>query len=371
MQQDRLDAIRAGLRASPPIGRSKVDESLHRLQWNESPQDFPAELKEEVLQRLAAISWSRYPVGSRPWQLIDALAMQMGLTPDQIVVSEGSADLIRAVMAATLYPGDAVVMPTPTFLLYRQNACLYEANIIEVRLDASNGFALPVDALIEAAHRHNARLVTLCAPNNPTGTVYAEDDLHRLASSIPSLLVIDEAYAEFCDQDLTALLPLGNVILLRTFSKFYAMAGVRVGYAITSPVLATELQKVVTVFPLSVFSEITALVALEQRNRFLPIRNLVVTERERMAIALAALPGVMVYPSGANFLLIQLAHPKHDLLHHLQRQHHVLISDMAAYPDLVNCVRVSIGTSEQNNLVIRGFQEVIGRTCKTNLSTTG
>ncbi|MFN3335153.1 MAG: aminotransferase class I/II-fold pyridoxal phosphate-dependent enzyme, partial [Caldilinea sp.] len=168
MQQDRLDAIRAGLRASPPIGRSKVDESLHRLQWNESPQDFPAELKEEVLQRLAATSWSRYPVGSRPWQLIDALAMQMGLTPDQIVVSEGSADLIRAVMAAALYPGNAVVMPTPTFLLYRQNACLYEANIIKVRLDASNGFALPVDAQIEAAQSPNARRVTLCAPNNPT-----------------------------------------------------------------------------------------------------------------------------------------------------------------------------------------------------------
>lgn len=362
MQQDRLDAIRAGLRASPPIGRSKVDESLHRLQWNESPQDFPAELKEEVLQRLAALSWSRYPVGSRPWQLIDALAAQMGVAPDQVVVSEGSADLIRAVMAATLHPGDFVVMPTPTFLLYRQNARLHEAKTVEIRLDASDGFALPVDALIDAAQRHNARLVTLCAPNNPTGTVYAKADLRRLAASIPSLLVIDEAYAEFCDQDLADLLTLDNVILLRTFSKFYAMAGVRVGYALTSPALAAELQKVVTVFPLSVFSEVTALVALEQRNRFVPIRDLVVAERERTATALAALPGVTVYPSGTNFLLIQLDRPKHDLLHHLQQQHRVLISDMAAYPDLVNCVRVSMGTSAQNDLVIRGFQDIFDAT---------
>ena len=360
MQQERLDAIRAGLRSSPPIGRGKVDESLHRLQWNESPQDFPAELKEEVLQRLAAMSWSRYPVGSRPWPLIDALAAQMGVASEQVVVSEGSADLIRVVMAATLHPGDVVVMPTPTFLLYRQNARLHEANIVEVRLDAADGFALPVDALIDAAQQHHARLVTLCAPNNPTGTVYAEADLRRLATSIPSLLVIDEAYAEFCDQDLTALLALGNVILLRTFSKFYAMAGVRVGYALTSPALAAELQKVVTVFPLSVFSEITALVAIEQRNRFLSIRDLVVAERERMATALAALPGVTVYSSGANFLLIQLERPKQELLHHLQHQHRVLIAAMASYPDLTNCVRDSMGTPAQNDLVLRGFQEMVG-----------
>jgi histidinol-phosphate aminotransferase len=102
-------------------------------------------------------------------------------------------------------------------------------------------------------------------------------------------------------------------------------------------------------------------VALEQRERFLPIRDLVVAERKRMAAALAALPGVTVYPSGTNFLLIQLERPKQELLHHLQQQHRVLLSDMAAYPDLTNCVRVSMGTPEQNDLVIRGFQEMTVR----------
>jgi len=361
MQQENLDAIRAGVRAAAPIGRSKVDESLHRLQWNESPQDFPADLKEEVLQRLAAMAWSRYPVSGRPWALIDALAARLRVAPDQVVVSDGSADLIKAVMAATLRAGDAVVMPAPTFLLYRQNARLHEANVVEIPLDPALGFALPVDALIDAATTHRARLVTLCAPNNPTGTVYAEAELRRLAAAIaPTLLVIDEAYAEFCDQELTGLLDLGNVILLRTFSKFYAMAGVRVGYALTTPALAAELQKVVTVFPLSIFSEITALVALEQRARFLAQRDQTIAERERMAAALAALPGVTVFPSGANFLLIHLDRPKQPLLHHLQHHHRVLISDMAAYPELVDCVRISLGAPAQNDLVIQGFREVMG-----------
>jgi len=330
------------------------------MQWNESPQDFPADLKEEVLQRLATLAWSRYPVSGRPWPLIDALAAQLGVTSAQVVVSEGSADLIKAVMAATLRPGDTVVLPAPTFLLYRQNVRLHEATVVDVRLDPATGFALPVDDLIAAAHTHNARLVTLCAPNNPTGTVYAAAELRRLAEAIPALLVIDEAYAEFCDQDLTGLLDLDNVILLRTFSKFYAMAGVRVGYALTSPALAAELQKVITVFPLSIFSEVTALVALAHRVRFLAMRDQTVAERERMAAVLTTLPGVTVYPSGANFLLVQLDRPKQPLLQHLHQQHRVLISDMAAYPELVDCVRISLGTPAQNALVMQGFWDIYG-----------
>ncbi|MFM7582878.1 MAG: aminotransferase class I/II-fold pyridoxal phosphate-dependent enzyme, partial [Caldilinea sp.] len=143
MSPKTLERIRSGLRAAAPVGRTLVDETLHRLQWNESPQDFPADLKEEVLRRLARVSWSRYPLGGRPWLLIDALAAQVGVRPEQVVVSEGSSDLIRAVMATVVRPGDTVVMPSPTFLLYRQSVPLYEAQVVEVPLDPAAGFALP------------------------------------------------------------------------------------------------------------------------------------------------------------------------------------------------------------------------------------
>ncbi len=174
------------------------------------------------------------------------------------------------------------------------------------------------------------------------------------------VLVVDEAYAEFCEQDLTALVELGNVILVRTFSKFYALAGLRVGYAVTTAALAAELQKMIPNFPLSVFSEIAAQVALERRERFLPLRDQVVAERGRLAARLAALPGVMVYPSAANFLLVEIAFPKEQLLAHLQGQHHLLIADLAAYPELAACVRLSVGTPEQNDLMVRGFAELAG-----------
>ena len=203
--------------------------------------------------------------------------------------------------------------------------------------------------------------MAVCAPNNPTGTVYSPADLRRLALGCPGLLLVDEAYAEFCDQDLTDLLPLGNVVLLRTFSKLYAMAGVRVGYALTSPALAAEFQKVITDFPLSIFSELAAQVALDHHARFMAQRDQIVAERERMAAALSSTPGLHVFPSGTNFLLVQISRPKAGLMRHLQEEHSILVSDLADYPGLHNCVRVSVGTPAQNDLVVRGFAEHFNR----------
>lgn len=350
------ELIKPGVRSLAPVGRHLVDARLHRLQWNENPFDFPQDLKEEVLQRLAQAEWSRYPRGARPWPLIERLAQHYGVAGEQIVVSEGSADLIKVLMASLIYPGDGVVMPSPTFLLYRQNAAMHQATVVEVPLDPQTGWALPVEESIEASHRVDARLNVLCAPNNPTGTRYAMEALRRMAMGCRGLLLVDEAYAEFCDQDLTPLLALGNVVLLRTFSKVYAMAGVRVGYLLTSPALATEFQKAVTVFPLSIFSEIVAEVALDHHDRFLALRDAIVVERERVAAALAAIPGLQVFPSSTNFLLVQLHGPKAPLLEFLHRHHSVLISDMAAYPELTDCVRISIGSPAQNDLVVRGFR---------------
>jgi histidinol-phosphate aminotransferase len=145
-------------------------------------------------------------------------------------------------------------------------------------------------------------------------------------------------------------------VLLHTFSKLYAMAGVRVGYLLAAPHLARELQKGVSDFPLSVFAELTAEVALEHPERFEPLRREIVAERERLALALAQVPGVHVYPSATNFLLVQLDRPRQGLLQLLLAEHAVLLSELAAYPQLKDCVRVSVGSRAQNDLVVSGFQ---------------
>lgn len=357
MIDEQRQWVNPGIQASGLPPRAPVDPRLHRLQWNENPFDFPQDLKAEVLSRLMQLQWSRYPLDFRPWALIDRIAAHMGVGADQVVVGAGAGHLMLAIMSAVLRPGDALLMPWPTFLVYRQNARLLGAQCIQVPLAPADDFALPVDALIEASWQHSARLVVICAPNNPTGTIYPTAAIRRLAEACHGLLLIDEAYAEFCGQDLRPLLQLGKVVLLHTFSKFFSMAGVRVGYAVTTPTLATEFQKTIFEFPLSVYSELTAQVALENYARFAAVRDRIVAERERMRAALAALPGVSVYASGTNFLLVHIDSPRHALLQYLLDQHNLLISDNGAYPELSEYVRISIGTPAQNDLVLQGFQE--------------
>jgi histidinol-phosphate aminotransferase len=147
------------------------------------------------------------------------------------------------------------------------------------------------------------------------------------------------------------------VLVMHTFSKLYALAGARIGYVLASPYVAGELQKAVSDFSLSVFAEIAAQVALENGERFERSRRLILSERERLAAALARIDGVTVYPSGTNFLLVRLARPRQPLLEHLLREQGVLISNLASYPELKDCVRISVGAPAQNDLVVRGFQE--------------
>jgi histidinol-phosphate aminotransferase len=349
--------IKAGVRSLPAADPMRVSSGRHRLQWNENPYEFPADLKEIVLERLAQAGWARYPLGLRPWSLIERIAAHKRVEGDQVVAGVGSSDLIKVIMNSVLHAGDNVVLPRPTFLAYHSGVRMAQANSIEVALAAEENFALPVDALIEAAQVYEARLVVVCAPNNPTGTVYSIEDLARVAAGCPGLLLVDAAYSEFSGQDFTPLLAQENVLLLHTFSKLYAMAGVRVGYVLASAYLAGQLQKAVTAFPLSVFAELTAEVALEYNDRFQAFRAQILHERERLAAALGQVPGVRVYPSGTNFLLVEVNRPKQPLLDYLLHEYDVLVSNLAAYPELNECIRVSIGTPEQNDLVVRAFRE--------------
>lgn len=354
------ELIGAGLRGLPTVERAEIDESLHRLQWNESAYDFPADLKEEVLQRLATRAWSRYPLGLRPFRLGDALARTLGVGAGRIVVSSGSSEMIRVVMSALLGPGDSVVMPSPTFLHYRRNARILGAHVHECALREADDFALPVEALVDASRADCAKAVVLCAPNNPTGTVYSVEAVARLAAACNCAVVVDEAYLEFSGQDLLPVaLAHPNVILIRTFSKAYRMAGVRVGYAVAAEDVAAHLQKGVNSFALSVFQEVVGEVALEHAGCFAAGAAAVIAERERLAAALRALPGITVFSSGTNFLLVKPAGDAAAIHRHLLEVHHVLVSDNGGYADLAGMLRITVGTRAQNELVVQGVRESV------------
>lgn len=363
MARPGYEFIKPTIRQRPPIRPFRVNPSYHRLQWNESPFDFPAELKEEVLQELAKIQWSRYPLGIRALDVIDAVADYYDLSSDQVVVGNGSSDLLRVVINAVLGPGDHMVTLAPTFGMYKGNAEVLGAQVVEVTLNPDDEFALPVDEIIRTSLETHAKLVVICAPNNPTGTPFALEDIRRIVRGVDSLVAVDEAYAEFSDQNFLPLLHENdNVVLIHTFSKAFASAGVRIGYALSTAAVAGELQKLVNTFTLSPFSETVAKVALKHIDAFTPLIEQIVAERERLSRALATLRGVRVFPSATNFLLVHLGRPAKEAHAYLQQHHQVLVTDMGMYPGYGDYLRISIGSPQQNDLILVGLREFLSTT---------
>lgn len=355
------DAILAALRATPDVERMRIDTSMHRLQWNENPEGFPPDLKEEALARLARMDWARYPVQPRPFDLCDRIGEFLGVPGDQIVVTGGSSDAIPLVLGALLAHGDTIVAPVPTFGMYRRYVQQTGAYMVDVQTSAANDFALPVDEIIVAAQTNQAKVVLLCSPNNPTGTVHPVADLERIAEESGAIVLLDAAYVEFSPIDLMPLVRShANIIMLRTFSKAFGMAGVRVGYTVSDPSIAAHLQKAVASFPIGVFQEIAATLALEHTDRFMQGVRRIVAERERMAAALSEIDGLRVFSSGTNFLMVQPPVPGALILNHMRTAHQLLLSDASGQPGLDGFVRISMGSPEENDLVVRGFKEVIG-----------
>ena len=348
--------IRPEIRNLPGMRVFKADPDLHRLQWNENPFDFPADLKEEVMQRLARVAWSRYPLGLRAYDVIDAIAESAGLSSDQVVVGNGSSEMLRVIISAVLQPGDHMLTLAPTFGSYATHARQIGAEVHAVPLDPADNFALPVDTILAESAKYGVKLIVICAPNNPTGTPYAEADLRRIVLESDAFVLIDAAYAEFSGQDLRHLLTeADNVVLVHTFSKAYALAGVRVGYTFSTPEIAQELQKLASNFTLSPFSANAAIVALQNQARFQPLIDAVVSERERLAGELARLPGVVVYPSVTNFILVYIGASGREAQAYLRAHHGVQISDMGMYPGYEDYLRISIGTRAENDIVATGL----------------
>lgn len=347
------------LRNQPFVDIHQVPPNVQRLHWNESPFDFPAALKAEVLRRLESAKWSEYPPKMRPYDLIARIAAKHNVSPESVVLSNGSSDVLRILMSAVLQPGDALITVTPTFYAYKLWGERLGASVHEVALSPANGFALPVERILTLAQLCHAKLIALATPNNPTGVAYSPVDLRRLVNESAALLLIDEAYAEFCGQDLQPLLAESDrIMLLHSFSKAFAVAGVRLGYALCTPALGVELQKATTVFTLNLFAETVATVALENEAYFQSQVARIGAERQALALALGTIPGIEVFPSAANFLLIRLERPARPVAQQLLAQERLLVGALGE-PGMEHYLRISVGTATQNDLLVAALRRYV------------
>lgn len=331
-----------------------VRQATAKLNQNENPYDLPESLKRRVIEAALRRAWSRYPAFDAK-QLRERLATFAGWRADGVLAGNGSNELIQALLLVTVGPGTQVVIPEPTFTLYALLTRTLGGEVASVPL----GPELQYDAAALRARRSATRapLTIVCSPNNPTGGVIEMEDVARLCDDADGLVVVDEAYHEFAQRSAVPLLERHpNLVVLRTFSKAMAMAGLRVGYLLAAPELVREIDKARLPYNLNFLSEAAALAALDEWAALRANVHTLIDARERLLSALAAVPGVKPFPSQANFILFELeeADPK-AVFESLCRQG-VLVRDVTAYPRLSRCLRVSVGSPPENEAFLSALR---------------
>lgn len=334
----------------PPVPAGAV-----RLDLNENPYSWPADLWAEVLAALRAAEPTRYPRDTDRLQA--ALAEYAGVPEDQCLPGNGSDELLLAAAAAWGSRVSRALFPTPTFGMYRRLARAAGVPAVGVPLGPPPDFALPVDALLAEVRKGGDTLLFLCRPNNPTGSLWPADQVRRLVDEEGVWAVVDEAYVEFAGEDLRDWIPTHpRLCLLRTMSKAFALAGLRVGYALGRPDALADLRQAVQPWAISAFSCAAALAALRRPEAMRDQVRTLISERERLTRELARIPGLAPYPSRANYILFGVdaassGWDAFELFDHLYASGAVL-RRWKDEPALRHCLRVSVGRPEENDRLL-------------------
>lgn len=349
-----IEAVaRADLKTLTPY-QAPVLPDIIRMADNENPYDFPDPVREKLLRAVVAQDFNRYP-DTDAVQLREKLADYTGLAAENIMVGNGSDELILAVMLAFGLKASFAVA-TPTFSMYGIHGRVVSAKEIEVPRLAD--FTLDYQALIQAAANAAVKIVVVCNPNSPTGNLTSLEIIEELLARTNAVVVVDEAYVEFSGQTSVPLLKkYPNLVILRTFSKALSLAGLRVGYLLAQGAVLTELLKVKAPYNVNNFSQKAALAVLEQLPLFQERVKKILAAREVLASALAKLPGVEVFPSQTNFILFRTALPSQEVYRGLLERG-VLIRYLED-PALLRCLRVTVGTERENNIFLEALGDIL------------
>lgn len=311
-----------------------------KLNQNESPFDFP--FKDEALASIVKRPWNIYP-DFESTELRTALANAYALTPESVLVGNGSNELLAAAVGAFVGPGTPVVFARPTFALYDKLVTVAGGLAIPIDLDPTTGL-LPLDTMLDTLNGLRGAVVIVCSPNNPTGGVLPPNGIESLLATGATVL-FDRAYGDFANDEMPALHD--RLVTFSTFSKAWGLAALRVGWLASTAATCREIRKVKLPYSLNIISESIAALALGHRE----IRDAnvatIIEERERLLTAMRAMPRVTPFPSRANFIAFR---SRASFEHFLERG--ILIRK---YKDFL---RVSVGTREQNDAFLAAMQEV-------------
>ncbi len=331
-------------------------EGMIKLDAMENPYRLPGPLRQAVGELIADAAINRYPDPAAP-ALKARLRQTMGIPETAgLVIGNGSDELITLAAQALARPGAVMLAPEPTFAMYRMNAVLSRMRFVGVSLRSD--FTIDPDAVLAAIETHQPALVFVAYPNNPTGNLFPEDAVERIVAATPGLAVVDEAYQPFAQRSFMPRLDdFPNLVVMRTVSKL-GLAGVRLGYAAGRPEWIAELDKVRPPYNVSVLTQVVAERVLAHADVLEAQARAIREERGRLHQALARLPGVTVFPSAANFLLVRV--PDAPGAFAGLRSRRVLVRSFhGSHPLLEHCLRVTVGTPEENQTLLAALRASI------------
>lgn len=333
-----------------------------KLDANESPYDVPLEVKNRIWNKLQDEHFNYYADPSCD-ELRDGLSKFTGAKPEQIFVGSGADEIINDIILAFAGPGREVIIPSPTFSSYEIFATVAGSNVIKVpimRKKQQDSCFWDLDEMQIKRHftKDKPQLLFLCHPNNPTGDYFDEGKILNLINSINGIVAVDEAYFEFGGKTFVdRLSQFPHVVVIRTFSKIFSLAGLRVGYAIGHQDLIRQLYKVKLPYNVSLFSQIAAVEILKETDWLKDMQSKFIQARKQLKADLESIKGVQVYPSSTNFFLCDIEKSRDYVYKELLKRG--ILTRRLSDPILKNTLRFCIGTPEQNRFLISCLREIL------------
>jgi len=331
-------------------------EAAVRLNTNESPLPPPAAWRAAVEEELRRVPWHRYP-DRGAWALRKAIAAFHGVAPEQVWCANGSNEVLQTLLLAYGGPGRRVAVWEPTYALHRHIAELTGTAVAEGR--RGDGLALDLAEVRRVIDAAQPTVTFLCSPNNPTGEAVGRDVVEEVLQRAPGLVVVDEAYGQFAPWSSAELLDeRSGLVVTRTYSKTWSLAGLRLGYCLAPTAVVAALERASLPYHLDAFTQIAGRLALEYVDDMERRVALVKEERGRVAAGLADLP-VDVWRSDANFVLFRPQRAPGDDVWRGLLDRSVLVRNCSSWEHLADCLRVTIGTREENDAFLAALREVL------------
>lgn len=325
-----------------------------KLDANESPFPLSENVKNKLIQWIEKEENINLYPDTDSTELREAIASFWNVSVENVICGVGSDQLIDCMMKVLLEPGDRVIMPTPSFSMYRSTAILNHGVPIEIKLNED--YSYPIDEIIETCNKNKPKLLILCSPNNPTGNRLPNEQIEEIAQNVKCPILIDEAYGEFSNETMIPLIrQYPHIVVFRTFSKAYGLAGIRVGYGIGDKEMIDAIYLTKPPYNLSVLSQKIATWVLQDEQVNQKRIEYLKTEREHLIRELRNLPNLRVFDSDANFILIETQ----DLeLSEKLEDRDIFVRSFAAFEGTV-FLRITVGNKEQNIILIDALKDLL------------